>query len=39
MTFRQLAHADSLREIRNGLACGQGRLVHFGIATRLPGCA
>jgi len=32
MTFCQLAHADSLREIRNGLACSEGKLVHLGIA-------
>src|ERR1019366_327091 len=28
MTFSQLAHADSLREICNGLACSEGKLVH-----------
>jgi hypothetical protein len=33
MTFCQLAHADSLREICNGLACSEGKLVHLGIAT------
>ena len=32
MTFCQLAHADSLREICNGLACSEGKLVHLGIA-------
>jgi hypothetical protein len=32
MTFCQLAHADSLREISNGLACSEGKLVHLGIA-------
>jgi len=32
MTFCQLAHADSLREICNGLACCQGKLVHLGMA-------
>ena len=31
MIFCQLAHADSLREICNGLACSQGKLVHLGI--------
>jgi hypothetical protein len=31
MLFCQLAHADSLREICNGLACCQGKLVHLGI--------
>jgi hypothetical protein len=31
MTFCQLAHADSLREICNGLACSEGKLVHLGI--------
>ena len=29
--FCQLAHADSLREICNGLACCLGKLVHLGI--------
>lgn len=32
MLFCQLARADSLREICNGLACCLGRLVHLGIA-------
>ncbi len=32
MIFCQLAHADSLREICNGLACSEGKLVHLGIA-------
>jgi hypothetical protein len=32
MLFCQLAHADSLREICNGLACCLGKLVHLGIA-------
>jgi len=32
MLFCQLAHADSLREICNGLACSEGKLVHLGIA-------
>ena len=31
MTFCQLAHADSLREICNGLACSEGKLIHLGI--------
>ena len=31
MLFSQLAHADSLREICNGLACCAGKLVHLGI--------
>lgn len=35
MTFCQLAHADSLREICNGLACSEGKLVHLGI-TKAP---
>jgi len=33
MLFCQLAHADSLREICNGLACSEGKLVHLGIAN------
>ena len=33
MTFCQLARADSLREICNGLACCEGKLTHLGIAT------
>ena len=33
MTFCQLAHADSLREICNGLACSEGKLVHLGVTT------
>jgi hypothetical protein len=32
MLFCQLARADSLREICNGLACCLGKLVHLGIA-------
>jgi len=32
MLFCQLARADSLREICNGLGCCLGRLVHVGIA-------
>ncbi|PJA74245.1 hypothetical protein CO151_10345 [bacterium CG_4_9_14_3_um_filter_65_15] len=31
MLFSQLAQADSLREICNGLACCLGKLVHLGI--------
>src|SRR6202050_4544540 len=33
MLFCQLAHADSLREICNGLACCVGTLVHLGISV------
>ena len=32
MLFCQLAHADSLRDICNGLACCLGKLTHLGIA-------
>ncbi|MBL6974910.1 MAG: IS4 family transposase [Deltaproteobacteria bacterium] len=32
MLFCQLARADSLREICNGLACCMGKLVHLGIS-------
>lgn len=32
MLFCQMGHADSLREICNGLACCLGKLVHLGIA-------
>jgi hypothetical protein len=32
MLFCQLGHADSLREICNGLSCCLGKLVHLGIA-------
>jgi hypothetical protein len=32
MLFCQLARADSLREICNGLACSQGKLIHLGIS-------
>ena len=35
MLFCQLAHADSLREICNGLGCCVGKLVHLGI-TKAP---
>src|SRR3954464_4234105 len=35
MLFCQLAHADSLREICNGLGCCLGKLVHLGI-TKAP---
>ena len=31
MLFCHLAHADSLREICNGLACCQGKLSHLGV--------
>lgn len=31
MLFCHLAHADSLREICNGLACCQGKLNHLGV--------
>lgn len=31
MLFSQLARADSLREICNGLTCCEGKLVHVGI--------
>jgi hypothetical protein len=38
MLFCQLGHADSLREICNGLTCCLGKLVHLGIAnTRSVG--
>ncbi len=33
MLFCQLAHADSLREICNGLACCLGKLIHLGISV------
>jgi hypothetical protein len=33
MLFCQMAHADSLREICNGLACSLGKLVHLGIGA------
>jgi hypothetical protein len=33
MLFCQLAHADSLHEICNGLACCLGKLVHLGISV------
>ncbi len=32
MVFCQLAHADSLREICNGLACSEGKRVHLGLS-------
>jgi hypothetical protein len=35
MLFCQLARADSLREICNGLACCLGKLVHLGV-ERMP---
>jgi hypothetical protein len=31
MMFCQLAHADSLREICNGLKCCLGKLAHLGV--------
>jgi hypothetical protein len=33
MPFCRMAHADSLREIGNGLACSLGKLVHPGIGV------
>ena len=33
MLFCQMAHADSLREICNGLACSLGKLIHLGIGV------
>jgi hypothetical protein len=33
MLFSQLAHADSLREICNGLACCLGKLSHVGVPS------
>ena len=33
MLFCQLAHADSLREICNGLACCVGKLLHLGVSV------
>jgi len=33
MLFCQLAHADSLREICNGLACCMGKLLHLGVSV------
>ena len=33
MLFCQLAHADSLREICNGLACCVGKLFHLGVSV------
>lgn len=33
MLFCQVARADSLREICNGLSCCQGKLVHLGVET------
>ena len=35
MLFCQVAHADSLREICNGLSCCQGKLTHLGV-TKAP---
>jgi hypothetical protein len=31
MVYCQMAHVDSLREICNGLACSEGKLVHLGV--------
>jgi hypothetical protein len=31
MLYCQMAHVDSLREICNGLACSEGKLVHLGV--------
>ena len=31
MLYCQVAHVDSLREICNGLACSEGKLVHLGV--------
>ena len=36
MLFCQLAHADSLRDICNGLACCLGKLVHLGYPSDEP---
>lgn len=36
MLFCQLAHADSLRDICNGLACCAGKLIHLGIGSMAP---
>jgi hypothetical protein len=36
MLFCQVAHADSLREICNGLACSTGKLNHLGL-SKAPG--
>ena len=36
MLFCQVAHADSLREICNGLSCCLGKLVHLGINKPPP---
>jgi hypothetical protein len=33
MMFCHLAHAQSLREICNGLSCCMGKLTHLGIAA------
>src|SRR5258708_12327476 len=33
MTFCQLSHADSLRDICNALASSEGKLVHLAITT------
>lgn len=36
MLFCQLAHADSLREISNGLKCCLGKLKHLGVPKAPP---
>ncbi len=36
MLFGQLAHADSLREIGNGLTCCLGKLRHLGLTKAPP---
>ncbi len=36
MLFCQMAHADSLREISNGLRCCLGKLRHLGLAKAPP---
>jgi len=33
MLFCQVGKADSLRDICNGLACAEGKLVHLGVST------
>ena len=33
MLFSQLARAESLRDICNGLACCMGKLAHLGVAA------
>ncbi len=36
MLFCQLAHADSLREISNGMKCCLGKLKHLGVSKAPP---